>query len=334
MPRLVEFDLAEALAPRVPIWVTQVGIGLLSVSGTVVVRGLIDFVSPGIGPFALVYPGIMIATLAGRWLAGLVSGVILIIGAWYYLLPPKNSFDFGIPNGPATMFVISFAALLTIAIAEIFRRAVRNAADERDQQIADRDLFLEEFDHRVKNNFAIVVSLLELQRRRADPATAQALEATLMRVESIARAHRHLYRGSDRPGMVQIADYLGELCTALADVLTMRGAITLTCASDSALLPRDRAVSIGLVVNELVTNAAKHAFVDRERGSIDVSFKTLAGGWRLVVSDDGSGIAKARRDSTGGLGSKLIDGFARQAGGTIDTDSDATGTRVTLNLAA
>ena len=334
MARLVEFDLAEAIAPRVPIWLTQVGIGLLSVSGTAVVRALLDFVSPGIGPFALVYPGIMIATLAGRWLAGVVAAVILIVGAWYYLLPVRNSFEFGIPNGPATIFVVCFAATLTIVIAEIFRRAVRNAADERDSQIADRDLFLEEFDHRVKNNFAIVVSLLELQRRRADPATAEALEATLMRVESIARAHRHLYRGGDAPGAVQIADYLGELCSALGDVLTMRGAISLSCISDPALVPRDRAVSIGLVVNELVTNAAKHAFTDREDGAIEVAFKSVSGGWRLTVTDNGVGMARAARDSTGGLGSKLIEGFARQAGGTIETDSDATGTRVTLNLTA
>lgn len=336
MPKLVEFDLAEAFAPRVPVWVTQIGIGLACTLIMAVLRVTLDLFGATVVPFALIYPGMMMATLAGRWLGGMVASVLLILGAWYYLLPVRNSFEFGIPSGPATIFVVSFASLLTVVIAEIFRRAVRNAAAERDRQIADRDLFLAEFDHRVKNNFAIVTSLLELQRSRADPATSEALGAALMRVDSIARAHRHLYRGGDQPDAVQIRDYLGELCTALADLVAMRGEIELKSSSDAALLPRDRAVSIGLIVNELVTNAAKHAFPDRGSGRIDVNFARVGDGWQLTVADNGVGMAAERAsvDTDGGLGSRLVDAFARQANGAITIDSDPTGTVVTLSLAA
>ncbi|OYX37483.1 MAG: hypothetical protein B7Y98_12100 [Sphingomonas sp. 32-62-10] len=336
MPKLVEFDLPLALAPRIPIWLTQIGIGLISVMLFGVMRLVLDVVAPGVAPFAMIYPGIMLATLAGRWQAGVVCAAMLVMGAWYYIMPVQNSFAFIDKAGPATIAIVCFASAATIIVAEIFRRAVRNAAAERDRQVAERDLFLEEFDHRVKNNFAIVVSLLELQRRRADPTTAAALGEALMRVESIGRAHRHLYRGGDQPGSVQISAYLAELCAALADVLKMRGAITLDFNSVDALVPRDRAVSIGLVVNELVTNATKHAFHDREAGTIAVSFSPAPGGWQVVVADDGIGmptrITNEKRD--GGLGSKLVEAFARQAGGTITTQSDATGTRVTLSLAA
>ena len=189
----------------------------------------------------------------------------------------------------------------------------------------------------MKNNFAIVAGLLDLQKRRAaDPATAEALAIAQMRVDSIARAHRHLYRGTGQPGTVEMRDYLGDLCTALSEALFLRGGITLSCHADQAAVPRDRAVSIGLVVNELVTNAAKHAFPGRDLGSITVTFRNrTGGGWSLAVTDDGVGLPE-RKPTAGtddGLGSRLIEAFARQAGGTVTTDTDRTGTRVTLDLA-
>src|SRR3569623_2929621 len=155
----------------------------------------------------------------------------------------------------------------------------------------------------------------------------------MMRVDSIARAHRHLYRdGQGSEGNVR--DYLQDLCGALSDALLLRGGVTRDCDADAATIQRDHAVSIGLVLNELVTNAAKHAFEGRERGSIHVSWKRHDGGWRLTVADDGVGMPPGkkpvRRD--GGLGQRLIEAFAKQAGGTLSTKSDAGGTQVTMDL--
>jgi two-component sensor histidine kinase len=155
-------------------------------------------------------------------------------------------------------------------------------------------------------------------------------------VESIARAHRHLYRGTAAPGTVDMASYIHELCTALEEALFLRGAITLDCAADHAALPRDRAVSIGLIVNELVTNAAKHAFGDREGGAINVRFEARPTGWRLTVADNGAGMPEGarRKNGGGGLGQRLIEGFARQARGTIRTESGSDGTVMTVELEA
>ena len=339
MARIVEFDLLDALAPRVPLWISGPLVGVGCAVLTAMLRQTIDLIAPGGAPFALIFPAIMLSTLVARWQAGAITATLTITAAWYFLLPVRGSFVFADQSGPATIATICFAALVTLTIAETFRRAVRNAAAERDRQVADRDLFLAEFDHRVKNNFAIVASLLELQRRRADPATAEALTAALMRVESIARAHHHLYRGSDRPGTVEIQDYLQELCLALREAMMLEPKIDLICESDRAALPRDRAVSIGLVVNELVVNATKHAFVGRSAGRVEIRFASRPGGWRLTVRDDGIGMAttpkakpKRRRDD-GGLGTRLIDSFARQAGGTVSVASDATGTLVTFDMA-
>lgn len=337
MARIGELDLCDRLSPTIPVWVTQIAVGLTAAGSMRVVRLGFDLIVGGAAPFALIYPAIMIATLFARAAAGIVASATMILYIWYYLYPVRNSFRFADANGALSVVMVTVTAAITIALADLFRRAARRATHERDREIADRDLFLAEFDHRMKNNFAIVAGLLDMQRRRAaDPAVAEALGTAQLRVDSIGRAHRHLYRGNGQPGVVEMKEYLGDLCAALSEALFLQGGIRLGCDVDEAVVPRDRAVSIGLVINELVTNAVKHAFPDRDLGTITVGFRTRAGGgWRVTVNDDGVGLpavpVKPSRD--GGLGSRLIEAFARQAGGTLTTDSDRTGTRVTLELA-
>lgn len=335
MARLGELDLPDRLAPLLPRWATQIAVGLTCTGIGWVLRSLLDTVTAGAAPFALVYPMIMAATLFARWPAGLVAAVVSVAYAYLVVYPAQTQQSVAGAASLLVLFAVALAASLTVALAELFRRGTYRAAAERDREIADRDLFLAEFDHRVKNNFTIVAGLLDMQRRRAsDPATAEALGAALARVESIGRAHRHLYRGG-QPGLVEMRDYLGDLCAALAEALLLRGGVRLDCDVAPCAIERDRAVSIGLVLNELVTNAAKHAFGGRDSGVIAVSFGSRPGGWTLTVADDGTGIDKAARPAAdGGLGSRLIEAFARQSGGTVETDSGPHGTTVTLHLSA
>lgn len=338
MGRLGELDLPDRLAPSVPRWVTSIAVGLVATACAGIVRFVLDIIEPGAAIFALIFPAAMVATLFARWLAGATAASVSTLYGWYYLVPVRGSWRFETPAQAVTMASVIVSCLLTVMLAEMFRRAVRSAAAERDREVADRDLFLEEFDHRVKNNFTLVASLLDMQRRRAgEGETAQALAAALSRVESIARAHRHLYRGSGTaPGSVDMAAYLHELCSALSEALFLRGAITLDCHSDHAAIPRDRAVSIGLIVNELVTNAVKHAFPGRDAGRIHASFEAAENGWRLTVSDNGVGMSAATRTKgrEGGMGTRLIDAFARQAHGTVTTESTPQGTTVIVELEA
>ncbi|MBB5710304.1 histidine kinase dimerization/phosphoacceptor domain -containing protein [Sphingomonas xinjiangensis] len=315
---------------------TQLAFALLCATAAISLRAGIDLFAAGAGPFALGYPAVLVATLFARWPAGMLCGALSLAHTWYFMLPPIHSWLLKRPEDLPRLAVLTFAYLILILIADLFRRAVRRAAAERDREIAERDLFLEEFDHRVTNNFALVAALLDLQRRRsASEETAAALGSALARVQSIARAHRHLYRGNAGPGDVDMASYLSELCTALSDALFLQGAIVLECASDHVTLPRDRAVSIGLIVNELVTNAAKHAFTGRDSGRISVRFATAPRGWTLSVADDGRGTSPEllTQGRAGGLGQRLTESFARQAGGTLRAESGPDGTRVTVELA-
>jgi two-component sensor histidine kinase len=336
MGRIGELDLPDRLAPTVPEWLTSILIGLTATACAGLLRFTIDSITPGVAAFAFIFPAVTVATLFGRWLAGLSAATLSVAYTWFIFYPTRA------PSGAAAPAIVSLisvciALAITIALVDLFRRAVRRATEERDREIAARDLFLEEFDHRVKNNFTLVAAMLDMQRRRArEGETAEALSSALNRVESIARAHRHLYRGAAVPhGEVDMATYLDELCTALAEALFLRGAITLDCVCDHAALPRDRAVSIGLIINELVTNAAKHAFAGRESGRIEVRFEAAASGWTLSVRDDGVGLpAEPRPRKDGGLGQRLIDGFVRQARGKALSETGPEGTKVTVALEA
>ncbi|NYT41177.1 sensor histidine kinase [Sphingomonas sp. R-74633] len=338
MGRIGETDLADRLAPNGRgALAVQLGFGLFVTGIALGLRAVIDSISPAAGPFSLGFPAILLATLFGRWRAGLLAGILLLLHSWYFVLPVQHSFLLKSTDDAGRLILAAINYTAVLVIAELFRRAVRRAAAERDRELAERDLFLEEFDHRVKNNFTLVAALLDMQRRRArEGETTEALSTALNRVESIARAHRHLYRGDAvSPGEVDMATYLEELCAALAEALFLRGAITLDCTCDHAAIPRDRAVSIGLIVNELVTNAAKHAFAGREGGRIEVRFASATPGWTLIVRDDGVGVPEVKpRGKEGGLGQRLIEGFVRQARGTASTETGLDGTCVTVALEA
>ena len=273
------------------------------------------------------------STLYGRWRAGLITFVSSFAYAWYFVLPFHGSFEFEkASDGPRTV-VNGLAALVIVLFAEIFRRAVRRAERERDQEIALRDLLLREIDHRIKNNFTIVASLLELQKRRQTSAEAkEALGTAVGRVHSFAAAHQSLYSVGVDLNEVAMDDYLRTLTGAIVDALFLPERITLKLSVDPLSMPRDQAVSIGLVLNEAVTNAAKHAFGPDESGAITVEFRAAPGGWRLTVADDGRGAPRGTAGS--GLGSSLIESFAQRAGGAVATERLDRGTRVTLVGAA
>lgn len=332
MKRIGELDLPDRLAPLLPAWVTQLLFGALCLVCAAILRFVIDMIAPGAGPFALVQPAVLAATLFARWPTGIFVLIVAQTYAWYFVLPVHGSFVLEDRTDAWRILINATAGLLVIIIADVFRRAVRRTAAERDARIQERDLFLREIDHRVKNSFALVAGLLDMQRRRTDDSgTREALDAALSRVQSIAQAHRHLYRDAAVADKADMKVYLADLCQALSDALFLSGAIRLTCSAEAALLPRDRAVSIGLVVNELVTNAAKHAFHGRPEGTIGVAFERVEGGWRLTVSDNGIGLPPTVRE--GALGRRLIDAFSTQAGGTLSHRTGETGTAFTLDLA-
>lgn len=331
--RLGELDFPDRIAHVVPLWAAQLLAGVVCTFLAFGARKLVDLWLPDAGPFALIFPSVLLATLFARWQAGALTMVLCAVYAWYFVLPVHRSFDFADPaDGPRVVVNVT-CGFIIVALAEVFRRAVRRAVAEREAEVAQRDLYLQEFDHRVKNNFAIMNALLDMQRRQLPEGPAgDALAEASSRIGSIARAHRALYRGDGQPQRVEMRQYITELCHALEEGLLQGRDVEIDCDVDPVWLARDQAVSVGLLANELVTNAAKHAFVGRDSGHIAIGLWRRETGFELVIEDDGRGYDSDHKANPDSLGQKLITAFVQQASGTLTRESANPGTRFRISL--
>jgi two-component sensor histidine kinase len=321
MDRLGRFDVPSRLAPGVPAWLSQIACSALSVAVIVLLRRGIDAVLPDVAPFVLLSPGVLLATSLAGWRAGVLTLVLAEILIWQFLLP--EGFNVLRASDAATLILNTVAALLVIGVAQAFRVASRAALQARSAELATRELLFRELDHRVKNGFAIIASLLALQRRQeTEPAAQAALDQVAQRINGIARAHNDLYRVSTDEKNVDLGAYLRDLCGNLGKALFPTGAVALQCDAERTPMDRDRVVAIGLIVNELVTNAAKYAFDGRDDAHVSVSLKRNDRGWRLIVADNGRGLPPDF-DQRGGLGRGLIQAFAKQARATLSVSSNS-----------
>jgi two-component sensor histidine kinase len=206
-------------------------------------------------------------------------------------------------------FLAGFAGLLGIAIE-------RQHADAKLQEAREHEALLtREMSHRVKNSLSSVVGLLRVQARSSESADVKnALENAAMRVASIAEVHDHLWRGS-KVGFVDLADFVGHLCKNLQSSAPEH---TLQFYSDSIIISADKAIPLGLLVNELVTNAVKYAYVDGP-GVIRVDAREIDGQLLVEISDEGLGLPEGfdinqpRRS----LGFRVISGLIRQLDGEL-----------------
>ena len=178
------------------------------------------------------------------------------------------------------------------------------------QALFDKDLLAREIDHRVKNSLAVIGSLLTMQRGAStSPETRAALDEAAARVIAVARVHERLHK-SHALGVVAFADYLEEMCEDLDRSMSRRG-VRLDCSVVPVDLPAERAMSLGLIANELVTNAFKHGCAAGAT-TIGVQLDRTAETVILTVRDDGAGIPAAGGEGAPSLGFKLIDALARQ----------------------
>ncbi|HEY4848858.1 MAG TPA: histidine kinase dimerization/phosphoacceptor domain -containing protein [Methylocella sp.] len=193
-------------------------------------------------------------------------------------------------------------------------------------------MLLQELTHRVKNSLQLIASIVMTEARSVSSAEGKAaLERVSHRITALGQFYSKLTE-ADTFESVDAATYLDELCRNLIASVYQDGDTFIMLKTDieSELLPADRAISIGLIVNELVTNAVKYGFPGEEKGTIMVTLKRLPGELRLTVADDGQGLDPRRADS--GVGGRLVDAFAEKLGGQVERKSDGQGTTVHLIL--
>lgn len=323
MQRLATIDLPRRLSRRLPRPVTELAVGI---GITAIFVGLRVALSPWVGsvaPFALSVIAVVLAALIGGWRSGLVSMVLGTGLTWYYILPYQRSFV--IADTPTALTLaagILTEAIIVLALG-LYQREVRAGQVERMRRINFLGHALKEMDHRTRNNFQIVTSLLTLQASRsASEEVKAALGEAAERLKAVAAVYEALAPSSQGLGAVRLQDQLQEICDQIRRGIMPDG-ISLTTELEPIVVPHETAVAIGIIVNELVTNACKHAFADGS-GSIRVRVRREDGAAVIEVEDDGcgfvAGVAKP------GLGTRLVTAFLQRLKGRSDLRSSPDGT--------
>jgi two-component sensor histidine kinase len=215
------------------------------------------------------------------------------------------------------------------------RRAVEGQVQEL---LREKDMLLQEIQHRVANSLQIIASILLMKARTVQSEeTRLQLEDAHKRVLSVAAVQQHL-QVTGRGAPIVIGIYLSKLCETLAQSMIGESrpiSLKVETDSDTATVVSNQAVSIGLIVTELVMNALKHAFPgEKKNAAIVVSYKVSDSDWKLTVSDNGDGKPpQSAVEKKGGLGTSLVNALARQLEATVVIASGSEGTTTTITHA-
>ncbi|KJC35413.1 chemotaxis protein CheY [Bradyrhizobium sp. LTSP885] len=236
-----------------------------------------------------------------------------------------------------------FIPLLQVAVNGAIRRAeIQKARDEAEAEVhasrdryaalaAEREVLLREVNHRVGNSLQIIASLLHLQANSATEADVKAALTNAMgRVAAVAQVHRRLYTSQDFK-TVMLNQYLGALLEDLRRSAEGNRMSRLTLKAKAIEIDPDRAVAIGIIVNELVMNAVKYAYPDGA-GPIHVELKPEGNDILLAISDDGVGLGDTVDPRGTGMGQRIVTAMAVKLDATVERDPGHTGTRMLVRF--
>ena len=214
---------------------------------------------------------------------------------------------------------------------------VRHAIERQvEELLREKDMLLEEMQHRVANSLQIIASILLIKARTVQSEeTRLQLQDAHQRVLSVATVQQHLH-STTRGEPIEIGKYISKLCETLAaSMIGGSRPISLKVHADASTIVSRQAVSIGLIVTELVMNALKHAFPGtKQDAAIVVSYKVADTDWKLTISDNGIGKSDPNTgQNKPGLGTSLVQALSKQLDARLDIASDSHGTAVSITHA-
>jgi two-component system, sensor histidine kinase PdtaS len=218
---------------------------------------------------------------------------------------------------------------VVLAVTDV--TAKRLAEKVKDDLVRDKQLLLQEIQHRVANSLQIIASvLLQSARKVQSNESRDQLRDAHNRVMSIAMLQKHLSTVSVEN--VALATYFKDLCGSIgASMISDPSRLSLTTHIDDSVVDPDTSVSLGLIVTELVINSLKHAFPGRtQEGSIKVDYSSNGDAWTLIIADNGIGMPKDADDRKPGLGTGIVEALAAQLDATVTITVQAPGTKVTI----
>jgi len=304
-------------------------------------------------PFLLFYVAILVSAGLFDHGAGLLATALGAIAAgWSPAVAGSGD------SGEHLLAVLLFIVLGVVVslMVEAMHRALADAQHAHAEAARSenrRQLLLQEFHHRMRNDLQSLSALLLLRARgAASSAAADGLREAAEHARALSRVHRRLAPESpgyeDDPARVNTHDLVRGLCHDLEVTQAAGGLrpVALDASAEAHMIEAERAVHLGLVLNELVTNALKYAFPDERPGTVRIRFARDGEEFVLVVTDDGVGVgdhlAEHASDRTaaagnggGGLGTRILQALAAQLRGTIvRRPADGAGTEVELRFPA
>jgi chemotaxis protein methyltransferase CheR len=221
---------------------------------------------------------------------------------------------------------------LLVAIEDVTER--RSLEREKDELLRQKDLLLQEMNHRINNSLQIIASILLLKAHTVQSEeTRRHLQDAHERVMAVATVQEQLHP-SPFGAQIEARNYLTRLCESLAASMIDEQPISLGVDAGDGTTTSEQAVSMGLIATELVINALKHAFPVGVKGNIVVGFESTPSAWRLSVSDNGVGIGRrlAEAPVRVGLGTSIVEALTRQLGGRVATAAALPGTTVSVTV--
>jgi two-component sensor histidine kinase len=220
------------------------------------------------------------------------------------------------------------------------RRAMELEMEEllqqKDALLREKDMLLEELQHRVANSLQIIAAIILMKSRTVtSEETRLHLQDAHNRVMSVAAVQQHLHIAGTA-GTIEMAPYLSKLCESLtSSMISNDRPIALKVISDGGSVTSHEAVSLGLIVTELVLNAVKHAFHDdRVDDRITVAYDVAGTNWRLSITDNGVGRSAGDFAAPkAGLGTSIVKALAQQLDARVEVSSGAQGTTVSVTHA-
>ncbi|CCD89525.1 putative signal transduction histidine kinase with response regulator receiver domain [Bradyrhizobium sp. ORS 285] len=236
-----------------------------------------------------------------------------------------------------------FIPLLQVAAEGALRQArLQRARDEAEAEVrasrdrfaalaAEREVLLREVNHRVGNSLQIIASLLHLQANSSTQDDVKAALTNAMgRVAAVAQVHRRLYTSQDLKS-VMLNQYLDSLLDDLRRSAEGNRMSRLTLKAEPVEIDPDRAVAIGIVVNELVMNAVKYAYPDGP-GPIHVELKLQGNDIVLSIADNGVGLNATSDPRSTGMGQRIVSAMATKLDATVEPDPSHDGTKIVVRF--
>ncbi|MFC5514426.1 sensor histidine kinase, partial [Kaistia terrae] len=203
-----------------------------------------------------------------------------------------------------------------------------NSLKENESLLLQKDFLLQEVNHRVQNSLALVSSFLRMQRRGAGEEVKVQLEEAERRLIAVSLVYRRLYL-AESISIVDLSRYLSELCSEVQTTMDPKWASHITLDFTPVLVTTDRAINVGLIANELITNATKYAYGGAP-GPLSVVLEQHRKNLRIVVSDHGEGKGNITKGT--GFGSRMLEALVEQLHGHIEYVDNSPGLRAVVTL--